>query len=160
MENEIWLTSQQQRAWKALQFMHMQLDSRLAGQLARDSAMAYGDYVVLVALTECESNRLRINDLGQKLGWESSRLSHHLSRMVKRQLVEKERCEEDKRGSWVVATEKGRRAIEKAAPGHVAEVKKYFFSVLNDDQVELLEIIAQQVLANLKGVEPPTGKGR
>ena len=77
---------------------------------------------MLVALTDRADGRLRLFELGEILGWEKSRLSHHVARMADRGLVAKQPCEEDRRGSYVVVTKHGRKAIEAAAPGHVATV--------------------------------------
>jgi uncharacterized protein YeaO (DUF488 family) len=57
------------------------------------------DVVVLVALTDLPEGRLRRFELGPMLGWEKSRLSHHVARMVERRLVKKERCDDDRRAS-------------------------------------------------------------
>ena len=84
MENNRWLNEREERAWRALQFMQMRLEGELARQLAADSGLSYPDYLVLVALTDRADGRLRPFELAGVLGWEKSRLSHHLSRMADR----------------------------------------------------------------------------
>src|SRR5687768_10084976 len=119
MEAAAWLDEREERAWRALQLMQMQLEAELARQLAADSDLSYPDYLVLVELTDRSDGRMRLFELGRELGWEKSRLSHHIARMTDRGLVKKERCESDRRGSFVVITKRGRKSIEAAAPGHV-----------------------------------------
>ena len=97
-----WLDEREARAWRALQRMHMQLTGALARQLGEGSNLSYPDYEVLVALTDQPDGRLRPFELGHLLGWEKSRLSHHIARMAARGLVRKERCTTDRRGSFVV----------------------------------------------------------
>ena len=144
-----WLKEREEGAWRALQFMQMRLEAELAKQLARDSGLSYPDYLVLVALTDHPDGRLRLFELGRVLGWEKSRLSHHVARMAERGLVEKERCGSDRRGAYVAVTGKGRKEIAAAAPGHVATVRRLFVDVVTPEQLDVIADAAKAVLARL-----------
>ena len=144
-----WLTEREERAWRSLQFMQMRLDGELARQLAAESGLSYPDYVVLVALTDRSDGRMRLFELASVLGWEKSRLSHHVGRMADRGLVTKERCDSDRRGAFVVVTRLGRREIEAAAPGHVAAVRRLFVDRLTPFQLDAIGEAADIVLAAL-----------
>src|ERR1700730_4860584 len=98
MEAVRWLDEREERAWRALQFMQMRVEGELARQLAADSGLSYPDYVVLVALTDQPNGRMRLFELACDLGWEKSRVSHHIARMAQRGLVSKEKCDADRRG--------------------------------------------------------------
>lgn len=150
-----WLDHREERAWRALQLMQMQLDARLARQLATESGLSYQDYTVLVALTDQPDGRMRPFELAEVLGWEKSRLSHHVARMAARGLVTKERCPSDRRGWFVVVTDRGRAEIEAAAPGHVAAVRALFVDVLSPEQLDAVGEAAEAVLANLACDLPP-----
>jgi DNA-binding MarR family transcriptional regulator len=151
-----WLNEAEERAWRALQFMQMRLDGELARQLAADSGLSYPDYVVLVALTDRPDGRMRLFELGATLGWEKSRLSHHVSRMADRGLVTKEKCDDDRRGSYVVVTKRGRNEIEAAAPGHVAVVRRLFIDRLTPNELDVIASAAEKVMADLDDVQPAT----
>jgi DNA-binding MarR family transcriptional regulator len=142
-----WLTEREERAWRALQFMQLRLEGALARQLGAESGLSYPDYLVLVALTDSPRGRMRLFELGSVLGWEKSRLSHHISRMVDRGLVTKELCESDRRGAYVLVTKLGRKEIEAAAPGHVAAVRRLFIDRLTLDQLDAIAAAADAVLA-------------
>jgi len=142
-----WLSEREERAWRALQFMQMRLEGALARQLAADSGLSYPDYVVLVALTDRSDGRMRLFELARDLGWEKSRASHHVGRMVERGLVKKQKCTSDGRGFFVEVTAKGRREIEAAAPGHVAAVRRMFVDRLTPDQLDAIGDAAELVLA-------------
>ena len=144
-----WLDEREARAWRGLQFMEMQLTAALARQLAEDSGLSYPDYVVLVALTGQEDGRRRMFELSQDLGWEKSRVSHHVARMAERGLVEKQKCGDDRRGSYVVVTPKGRAEIAAAAPGHVRAVRDLFVDRLTPRQLDVIGEVAETVLAAL-----------
>ena len=144
-----WLDEREERAWRALQFMQMRLDGELARQLAVDSGLSYPDYTVLVALTDRPDGRMRLFELARDLGWEKSRVSHHISRMADRGLVAKERCDSDRRGAYVVVTRRGRDEIASAAPGHVMAVRRLFVDRLTPQQLDEVRDVAETVLAAL-----------
>jgi DNA-binding MarR family transcriptional regulator len=154
MEDVQWLKEPEARAWRSLQFMQMQLEGELARQLAADSGMSYPDYVVLVALTDRPDGRMRLFELAGVLGWEKSRLSHHIARMAGRGLVKKEKCDADRRGAYVVVTKRGRKEIEAAAPGHVAAVRRLFVDRLTPSQLAAIADAAETVLAALADPAP------
>ena len=147
MDNVRWLNEREARAWRALQFMQMRLEGELARQLAAESGLSYSDYVVLVALTDHPHGRMRAFELARVLGWEKSRLSHHLDRMEARGLVRKERCGSDRRGAYIVVTKQGRKAIAAAAPGHVETVRRLFIDRLTPSQLDAVGEAAEAVLA-------------
>ncbi len=146
MDDVRWLTRSEEQAWRALQLMHMRLDGALARQLAADSCLSYPDYVVLVALTDRPDGRMRLFELAAVLGWEKSRLSHHVARMTDRELVTKEKCDADRRGAYVVVTERGRNELAAAAPGHVAAVRRLFVDRLTPHQISAIGDAAEAVL--------------
>ena len=142
-----WLNDQEERAWRALQFMQMRLEGELARQLAADSRLSYPDYLVLVALTDRDEGRTRLFELAGVLGWEKSRASHQVGRMVERGLVKKQKCDSDRRGFYVAVTARGRRELEAAAPGHVAAVRRLFVDRLTPEQLDVVADVAEAVLA-------------
>jgi len=144
-----WLDEKEERAWRALQLLQMRLVGELTRRLAAESNLSYQDYVVLVALTSRPGGRMRLFELSHGLGWEKSRLSHHLRRMAERGLVHKEKCGSDRRGANVVVTDGGRQAIEAAAPGHVAAVRDLFVDRLTPRQLAAVGEAAEAVLAAL-----------
>jgi DNA-binding MarR family transcriptional regulator len=144
-----WLSAQEQHAWRGLLQMTGRLDTEINRHLQDLSGLSQADYGILVALSETPAERLRPFELGRELNWEQSRLSHHLSRMVKRDLVERENCSEDRRGAFVVLTAAGRQAIENAAPAHVAAVRRLVFDALSEQEVRTLAAVSDKVLARL-----------
>ncbi|MFH8800980.1 MarR family winged helix-turn-helix transcriptional regulator [Streptomyces sp. NPDC017936] len=126
--------------------MHDLLVSRTGQSLQTAYGLSATDYTVLAELTRAPDGRLRITELAHVLGWEKSRVSHHLTRMAKRGLITREECAADRRGAFVVVTPEGRGAIGAAAPHHVADVRQYFLDHLTPGQITLLAEIAEQVI--------------
>lgn len=150
-----WLDDREARAWRGLQVLQHRLNAVLGRQLSSESGLSLQDYVVLVVLTDHPEGRVRAFELGRELGWEKSRVSHHVSRMVDRGLVAREACESDQRGAYVVVTDAGRQAIEAAAPGHVAAVRHFVIDRLTTEQLDALGDITEALLAALEGTPGP-----
>lgn len=144
----LWLSSEQLQAWKGLSLMQLQLQSRLGRGLA-EHGLSYQDYLVLATLSDQPDGRRRVVELSDELGWEKSRLSHHITRMCERGLLTKAPCPSDQRGIFVILSDSGRDVLQRAAPGHVRDVQHYFFSQLSPEQVATLASIAGEVLASL-----------
>jgi DNA-binding MarR family transcriptional regulator len=117
----VWLTEEQQQAWRGYLSMTSRLQTAMHRQLQQDCELSLADYDVLVALSE--QGPQRINELGDVLGWEQSRLSHQLRRMRGRGLVDRRDSGEDRRGATVQLTTAGRAALAAAAPGHADLVR-------------------------------------
>ncbi|WP_130294687.1 MarR family winged helix-turn-helix transcriptional regulator [Pseudonocardia sediminis] len=136
--------------------MQAKVTARLHRQLQADSGLSLADFDVLVQLTDRardpgEQPRARVLELAESLQWEKSRLSHHLSRMQRRGLVAREDCPDDGRGAFIVLTDDGRRAIERAAPRHVETVREVVLDRLTAEEVRVLGDIAERVLDGLDG---------
>src|SRR3954462_12518865 len=154
-----WLTDDEQRAWRCLVQMTSRLDARLNRELQQSSGLSLADYDVLVLLTEAPDGRLRMFQLIDDLQWEQSRLSHHVARMQRRGLVAREEGTTDKRGAFVVLTDAGRAAIEKAGPPHVDAVRRLVFDGLSREQVAMLETFVGRVLSRLAPAEEAAPEG-
>jgi DNA-binding MarR family transcriptional regulator len=143
-----WLDDRQQHVWQAYLRLNRHLYAFLEQQLAGDG-LSGPDYTVLHPLSEAPEGLLRARELGTEIGWDRSRLSHHLTRMEKRGLVAREECAEDGRGLMVRVTDAGRKAIEAAAPAHVENVQRSFFDLLSNDELETLAAVFDRLLDNL-----------
>lgn len=130
-----WLDATEQQAWRGFLTLHARIAARLNQDLQRRSGLSLSDYDILVQLTDVPDGRRRAYELCEALEWEKSRLSKQVSRMAARGLVVKERCEEDRRGSYVVLTPAGRRAIEDAAPAHVERVRQLMIDGLSRQEI-------------------------
>jgi DNA-binding MarR family transcriptional regulator len=143
----MWLTEEQQKVWRSYLTMTSQLQTAMHRQLQQDCELSLADYDVLVALSE--RGPQRINELGEVLSWEQSRLSHQLRRMRGRGLVERHGSGDDRRGVVVDLTDSGRAALEAAAPGHAKLVRSAMFEGLSAAQLRAFGAVVETVSARL-----------
>jgi DNA-binding MarR family transcriptional regulator len=149
-----WLTADEQRAWRAYLRAGSLLTARLNRLLQADCGLSLPEYEVLVQFSEAPQGKLRPFQLGLALDWEQSRLSHMLSRMSRRGFVVRQDCAGDRRGADVVLTAAGRAAIESAAPGHVAAVRRLVFDQMDSEQTATFGQVFEAILAGLENSGP------
>jgi DNA-binding MarR family transcriptional regulator len=130
-----WLTEQEEHLWRTWVVLNAELNAALQRQMQAEAGLSMSDYEVLVHLTDAPQGRIRVTELAALLQWERSRVSHHVTRMERRGLVERVECADDARGAFVAITAAGRSANAHAAPGHVRAVRQLVFDVLDADEV-------------------------
>ena len=144
------LGSDEQIAWESFIRMQEILIGRLSRRVRSDSGMSAADYLVLAKLTEAPDGELRFLELAKLVEWEKSRMSHQVTRMVKRGLVVKRECPDDARGAFVVATPLGCKAIQDAAPMHAEHVRRLFVDALTPNQLNTFARLSHQVLEHME----------
>ncbi|MCA1790149.1 MAG: MarR family transcriptional regulator [Thioalkalivibrio sp.] len=132
-------TTEQLRVWRAYIETAEALRARLARRLQDEASLSAGDYEVLLGLSEAASQRLRSSELAARVGWERSRLSHHLGRMEDRGLIRREECPEDRRGAEVVLSEAGAKAFRAGSIPHLMAVRELFLDAFTSEQLVELE---------------------
>ncbi|MET8760653.1 MarR family winged helix-turn-helix transcriptional regulator [Lentzea sp. NPDC004782] len=147
-----WLDDEQARAWLAYMRVQLRLAYEMNRQLQADSGLSLSDYDVLNALSSAPGGCMQITSLAATIGWERSRLSHHVKRMSRRGLVTSDLAPSDRRVTEVSLTVQGRHTLAGAAPGHVALVRRLFFDGLSKESLpqlsKALETIYENILAN------------
>lgn len=150
-----WLDDDEARAWRGFLQMHQILRARLERELSRETGLSLADYEVLVNLSEADGRSLRMWALADALQWSRSRLSHQVARMQDRGLLSREDCPTDARGAFATLTPAGLAAIESAAPGHLAGVRRHLFDRLSAEQIRAMADIAESVLGHDPAREVP-----
>ncbi|MEV6495716.1 MarR family transcriptional regulator [Actinoplanes sp. NPDC051633] len=125
------------------------LRTAVAARLHGDTGLSMGDYTVLLALTEADGGRYRSSDLATAIGWERSRLSHHLGRMERRGLIRREHCTADSRGAEIVLEPHGRQAFHAATAPHLRAVRELFVDALTAEQVRAAGDVASALRTHL-----------
>jgi DNA-binding MarR family transcriptional regulator len=143
-----WLNAREDRAWSAFIHAHDQIEAHLNRRL-QESGLSGADYTVLASLSALDGDRMPAHALCNALGWEKSRLSHQLRRMEKDGLIGREPNPDDARSTMVCLLSAGRAAIEKAAPGHVADVRRNVIDLLTPAELETMATLHERILRHL-----------
>jgi len=144
------LSPSQGRTWLNYMSVYHRLEYEMNRHLQADCGLSLADYTVMNALSAATGRRARLSELAVTIGWERSRLSHHLQRMAGRGLVHRVQSDTDGRATDALLTDAGFKTLRVAAPKHAAWVRRVFFSDLDDDQVEemgdLLDLVFGTIL--------------
>ena len=144
-----WLNPREMKAWRSYIIASRRLLDALDLDLSgHDLSMA--DYEVLALLSEAPDRRMRMTELADLAMVSKSRLSHRMKVMEKIGWVKRQACDVDKRGSWAVMTDKGWKAIVKAAPDHVASVRNRLIDHLTAKDQEDISKIFERIQSNLR----------
>ena len=154
-----WLSDAERTAWVRLIALVELLPGSLDGQLRRDAGLSNFEYFVLAMLSEAPGRLLRMTDLAARTNATLPRLSHVVSRLEERGLVERKPCPGDRRATNARLTDAGWRTLEDAAPGHVEHVRQNVLDALTPEQVDQLAEIAGAVLGRLDPDGKVTGRG-
>jgi DNA-binding MarR family transcriptional regulator len=144
-----WLDRRQLRAWIRLAAVLELLPAVLDAQLRRDADLTHFDYYVLAMLSEAPARTLRMTELARQTNSTLPRLSHVVTRLEGRDLVERFPCPEDRRATNARLTKAGCAKVQEAAPGHVLAVRHHVVDALTDEQIDQLADIGDAVLAKL-----------
>ena len=143
-----WLNPRELGAWQGFIYAHDQIEAHLNRRL-QESGLSGADYTILASLSAHDGDRMPSHELRNALGWEKSRLSHQLRRMQKDGLISREPNPADARSTMVCLLPAGRAAIEKAAPGHVEDVRRNFIDLLTPAELDMLATLNERILHHL-----------
>jgi DNA-binding MarR family transcriptional regulator len=142
-------TPEQLHIWRGYIESAEVLRARLGARMQSESALSPGDYQVLLALSEADGKTLRASALALHIGWERSRLSHHLGRMEKRGLIGRATCADDVHGIEVSMTTAGAESFRTGSVPHLRAVKELFLDALTDEQLVQVEDLTRALQSHL-----------
>ena len=139
-----WLDKVEMEAWLGLLTAHSSVMAALDADLQAMHALSLPDYEVLALLSEAPDRRMRMSELAPRLRLSPSGLTRRVDGLVRAGHVRRDVCEDDRRGSYAVLTDAGRRVLERAAPDHVDSVRRHFLDRLSRHQLEQLAAALKQ----------------
>jgi DNA-binding MarR family transcriptional regulator len=125
MNEPRWLSDSEQQTWRTYLLGAAELLERLDAAL-RPYDLSLNEYSILVCLSEIPDHRLRMSELADAVHQSRSRLTHTITRMEAAGRVTRTTCGADRRGVWAELTDEGRALLDRAAPAHVASVRRHF----------------------------------
>jgi len=134
--------------WDAFHDVWRRLDRALDQAVQTAAGISMPEFEILIGLHREPDHRLRVRDIASGIGWEKSRVSHQVTRMVARGLVERADCPADGRGSWVTMTAEGRRAVLSGIRAHTAALERLFWGPIGPDATAV-RAASERILAEL-----------
>jgi len=157
MVNEVttpWLNDEEMRAWRSYADTVIDLQNALERDLA-PHGLTFGDYQVLVFLSEAPDHRMRMRELADRLQLSPSGLTRRLDGLVKHRHVRREPAPDDGRSMMAVLTPAGYSLLADTAPHHVRSVRAHILDRLSSEQVSAMADIFEAIAA---GLAEPAGE--
>lgn len=114
--------------------------------LQRECGISKAEFSVLVTLWRAPGHEMRVAELSETLDWEKSRVSHQLTRMESRGLVERTQSGAAGRRTATGLTAAGRDAAQNAILVHAGNVRRYFFDSLTPPQAKAIRTWSEQTV--------------
>jgi DNA-binding MarR family transcriptional regulator len=130
------LSPHELRVWHAFVLMGEDVLSRVGRDIAQATGLSGPEFGVLSRLAAFGKGEMRQQVLASVMAWDKSRLSHQLTRMEERELVERRRT--DGKTVLVTLTKRGRERLDAARPIHAASVRRNLLSRLDQEQINTI----------------------
>jgi len=130
------LSPRELRVWYAFRVVGEEVLARVGRDIAKATGISGSEFAVLSRLAAIGKGEMQQLHLARSLGWDKSRLSHQLTRMQDRALIERRR--DQGQAVKIVLTKTGRGRLETARPIHAEAVRRHLLSRLTVEQVDTL----------------------
>ena len=129
------------KAWVILSRAYAAVQGRASADIAaRD--LTVGEFAVLEVLHH--RGPLLLSQLKDKVLVSAGGVTYLVDRLAERGLVERRRCEHDRRAFYAALTEDGEALISRIFPGH-AEAIELAFKGLSDAEIETLTVLLRRL---------------
>lgn len=135
--------------------VHAGILDRLTPLLA-EHELSLAEFDVLIRLARSPGGRLRMSDLAVQTILSTSGVTRVVDRLERRDLVRREACPSDRRGSFAVLADEGTQRLEAMLPIHHQLVERWFTGLLPAEQLDGL-LDALRVVRD--GVRPDSTAG-
>lgn len=146
-----WLSTEQQRVWRAFLGGTTVLMDRLDRDLRTTHGLSMPEYEILVRLSESPDRSIRMAELADAVSHSRSRVTHTIARLEREGIVRRGQCSDDGRGVSAFLTDHGFSVLAEAAHTHVRGVHDYLVESADPDDLEAVGRVMQKVLEQLHG---------
>jgi len=146
--------------WSGLATLLEWLPVLLDAQLQQDAELTHFEFGVLFALDNAPDRTLRMSVLAGYANSTLTRLSRAVTRLERREWVQRSVDPSDGRYTLARLTDRGHDKVGAATPGHVATVRRLVLEPLSPTQHAQLRAITRRLLAAAGAGDPwrpPTG---
>ena len=155
MPDTRWLSDDEQHAWRLFLRFQRTFADRLSGDLSA-FGLGFADYEILALLSEAPDRQLRMTELAQDVVSPRSRLTYQIDQLVHRGLVERIKCETDRRGYYAHLTDLGWDTVLILAPVHVSGVRQHLFAHMTREEIAAMAALLERAVDGLHATGPET----
>lgn len=124
--------------WATFLRAHGAVVQRLEAEMVAERGLPLDWYEVLLHLSQAPRNRLRMQELTDRILLTQSGVSRLVDRMVAAGLVDRAPDDADRRGRYAVLSRNGRRVLRESAPVHRRGIAEHFLQHLSQEEQRVL----------------------
>ncbi len=140
------LSQRELQAWVGMLRVHAAVTKALDAQLVAEHGISLSSYEVLLHLDGADGRRLRMSELAELAALSRSGLTRLVDRLECEQLLVRESCPSDARGSFALLTDAGRERLLAARSTHLEGVRRVFLDRLTAAEQQSLADCWAQIL--------------
>jgi DNA-binding MarR family transcriptional regulator len=129
------LTPRETTIWQAVKAFKEVVFARIESDIQQASGLSGAEFGVLSRLQDLGNGKLSQQALKESMGWHKARLSHQLTRMEGRDLVQRVPLG---RSVVVVILPEGDKALTLARPAHVQAIRKHLVRKVTREEADAL----------------------
>lgn len=148
---KVTISSDEWATWRSFRRMAEIISGRIVQDITRATDLSSADFVVLMEIDKAKDGYRRQRDLQAYLEWDKTRLSHQLTRMAGRNLIE--RCHDGENVLIIRMTSEGRQQLAIARPVHAESVRKNFLDHVSPDDLMKLQEVTSKLHSAIQDLE-------
>ena len=142
--------SAQDELWQNFYFVNKHLERSIERELQATAEISSADFEILVALGNSPTGHLLGKEIARFTGWEKSRISHQLKRMIARGLVLKGVCSTDARSSSVQISPQGEKSLKIAIKSYNKVVTDMHKGLINSTEEATLARVSRKLRKSIE----------
>jgi len=146
--------------WRAFLLAHARVSRRLDEELRVEHDLTIGEYDALLTIAQAPERRIRMRQLADEVILSKSGVTRLIDRLVDDGLVERSACLADARGAEAVLTDRGLARLRAASKTHLRGVNEHFLTILEGDDLEVIERTMSSVARQAEGGASTYDSGR
>ena len=137
--------------WGLFLEVHAGIGRRLGRELRAEIDIPDAWFEVLLRIGRTPGQAVRLTDLAGMVLFSSGGFTKLADRMEQAGLIRRRPCPDDRRATFAVLTDEGRRVLEGALSVHLPGLKQYVCDPLDDQKRRELESILRTLRAAVRG---------
>jgi DNA-binding MarR family transcriptional regulator len=135
--------------WRLFLTAHVKLLDRIEAQLTAANLPSLEWYDVLFTLKEAPDQRLRLSELADQVLLSRSNLTRLVDRLESAELIQRERCSNDRRGAFAVLTQSGVEMQQKMWKVYSKAIADFFGTHLSLEESQIMQQALMRMLVAL-----------
>jgi DNA-binding MarR family transcriptional regulator len=147
MDTQPQLDDARNSLWRLFLTAQVKLLDRIEARFSNAGLPPMEWYDVLLTLKQAPDHRVRLSDLADQVLLSRSNLTRLVDRLEKAELLRREPCPSDRRGTFAVLTEAGLAMQQKMWVVYAQEIAELFGKHLNNQELKVMQRVLNRMLA-------------